>query len=168
MDMAEVGETLVDWRAGASGVEATGVGTSGVGASGAGAGAVGGCRAGLLSAGSCCEALAWLGGGMSEVDTAADDSAAAAAAATTAAAADTTAPSPPAMAHFIRAASFHKRQKRSNVTSSVHRQCAFQVGNGELTWSSHAFFSFSCASLLFFSSCSFSTAARALACAFGI
>lgn len=37
------------------------------------------------------------------------------------------------------------------------------MGTRELTWSSQAFFSFSWASLRFFSSCSFSTAARALA-----
>lgn len=111
MDMAELGETLVDSRAGASVVGASWAGTSGVGASCARASGVGASRAGVLSAGSCREALAWLGGWLSEVDAADADSAAAAAAAAATAAADTTAPFPPAMAHFIRAVSFPRRQR---------------------------------------------------------
>lgn len=92
MDMTEPAEALVSSRDGASGV-----GFSGVGASGAG----------VLLAGSCCAALAWPGGWSSEVDGTDADSAVA----TTAAAADTAAPFPPAMAHFIRTASFHRGQR---------------------------------------------------------
>lgn len=82
------------------------------------------------------------------------------------------------MAYFIRAASFHRGRrggtKCSNKCRTEMNPLQFSISahpewlDGELTWSSHAFFSFSCASLLFFSSCSFSTAARALAWAFGI
>lgn len=110
MDMAELGETLVASGAGASGAGASGAGASGAGASGAGASGAGASGAGVLPADSCCEALAWPGGGLSEVD-AADADSAADAAATTAAAADTAAPFPPAMAYFIRAASFHRGQR---------------------------------------------------------
>lgn len=137
MDMTELGEALVANRDGASGAGASGVGASG---------------AGVLPAGSCCGALAWPGGWSSEVDATDADSAAA----TTAAAADTAAPFPPAMAYFIRAASCSTGDKEEghDLPSSVQHQSTSRVDNGELTWSSHAFFSFSCASLLFFSSSS--------------
>lgn len=105
-------------------------------------------RTGALAAGSCWGGLD-SGGGLCEVDDAARASAAFPAA---------------AVETFIpRAASCHNTQT-PGLDPSVIGNANIRISyTKEHTWSSQAFFSFSWASLLFFSNCSLRTAARAFA-----